>query len=467
MKKKVSLLMTMLLVCGLVSAQKVLEITDVSQPNDVYSSTENEGAVIVKCHQSIPLTFISSMDKSAQPFRTDLQGSDSIYYISFPTGKRYRGRILTISARGYSSVDYPLELEPKQIVSLIVTDPNATVDAGCYREHRNKGMEEIKNMNYEEARNLFETASQCSDVDTTENNQNIALVDSIIFHRREADQAYKILEYKTASAHYEEVLALNPYDTYASSRDLLCLQNFAQDCNAMFTRAEYLYSDKEFDKAKELYQKVIDADCRQRTMATDRLNSIEGLMKSRKDHATVVTYEYRKDVPIGFSTGKYNMHKVGGFFSLDLNKTVADALRSECRYGDTKFAEVNMSFGWTIKITNPLWVFFGPGFTGKFYFGKYLQNKKSEKHFPGADGLAKNGLNDLDKEMLDGTDPDKLEKAMTHPNIAPAISPVAGICVKYSYFALRLTYQYRFPFQRELEDFLGKQRFSVGVGFAF
>ena len=457
----------MLLTCSIASAQKVLEITDVSQPNDVYSSTDNEGAVIVKCHQSIPLTFTSSMDKSARPFRTDVQGSDSVYYIAFPTGKRYRGRILTISSPGYAVIDYPLELEPKQIVSLIVTDPNATVDAGCYREHRNKGMEEIKNMNYEEARNLFVVASQCSDVDTTENNQNIALVDSILYHRLEADKFFKTLEYRDASKHYEAILLLNSYDNYASNRNMLCLQNFSKDCEMMFTRAEYFYSNKEFDKAKELYQKIIDSECQQRGMATERLGHIENQEKSRKDHASVVTYEYRKDVPFGFSVGKYNMHKAGGFFALDLNKTVADAIRSECSYGDSKFAEVNMSFGWTIKIANPLWVFFGPGFTGKLYYGKYLESDKTQKHYPGADGLAKNGAKDLDKDMQESARAEDKAKAESHMNIAPALSPVAGLCVKYKFMAVRLTYQYRYTFEKELEDFMGKQRLSVGIGFAF
>ena len=40
-------------------------------------------------------------------------------------------------------------------------------------------------------------------------------------------------------------------------------------------------------------------------------------------------------------------------------------------------------------------------------------------------------------------------------NLAWAISPVVGICAKYSYFALRLTYQYRFAMDSHLKDFMG------------
>ena len=128
-------------------SQNKLEVSDVSRPNDVYSSANEEAGVAIYCHQSIPLSFSSTMDKSVVPFRTDLQGSDSIYYISFPTGKRYRGRILIVSSPGYETVEVPLELEPKQLLTYKITDPNALVDAGCYREHRNRGMAEIKMMN--------------------------------------------------------------------------------------------------------------------------------------------------------------------------------------------------------------------------------------------------------------------------------------------------------------------------------
>ena len=460
------LLLAALVATQMATAQNVLEVTDVSQPNDVYSSADNEAAIIVKCHQSIPLRFSSSMDKSANPFRTDLQGSDSVYYIAFPTGNRYRGRELTIYSRGYTAVTIPMELQPKQLVSLLVIDPNSMVDAGCYRGHRNKGVEEIKNMNYEEARNQFVVAQDCSDVDQAENDHNIALVDSLIFHRQAAETAYKLLDYHTASYHYNEVLALNPYDTYASNRNTLCIQNFTQECDLLFTKAEFYFSDKQYDKAKELYEKVVDQECRNMVLATERLNSITSLQTSKKDHARVLTYEYRKDTPLGLHYGKYNMHKVGGFIGIDISNKVFDALRNECQYGDDKFPEFNINFGWTVKIVNPVWIYFGPGFTGKFYYGKYKSSSNAEKHFPGADGLAKNGEADWHDDMKSANNDTRID-AEKKLNIGPAISPVIGICAKYSYFALRVTYQYRFTLQKELEDFVGKQRLSVGVGVAF
>ena len=146
MCKRTFFSLCMLLIASLVEAQGILEVKDISQPNDVYASENDEAAVIIRCHESIPLTFSSSMDKTAIPFKVESLGTDSIYYIAFPTGNRYRGRVLSIYARGYSEASINLELQPKQLVSFQITDPNALVDAGCYREHRNKGVLEIKNI---------------------------------------------------------------------------------------------------------------------------------------------------------------------------------------------------------------------------------------------------------------------------------------------------------------------------------
>lgn len=61
----------------------LFHVKDISHPNDVFSSANNEAAVIIRCHEFIPLSFTSSMDKSVEPFRRELQGADSVYYISF------------------------------------------------------------------------------------------------------------------------------------------------------------------------------------------------------------------------------------------------------------------------------------------------------------------------------------------------------------------------------------------------
>ena len=471
MKKKL-LFIVLSMISVLANAQNVFEYRDISQPNDVYSSSNDDAAVMVSCHHSIPLSFLSTMDKSAIPFKTDLQGSDSIYYISFPTGKRYRGRILIISAPGFDPLEVPLELVPKQLMTLKLSDPNALVDAGCYREHRNRGILEMKKMNYNEARNQFVVARECTDVDKVEKEKNIALIDSILFLRKWADDSFKALDYSSAMKGYMEIGKLNPYDTYASDQYGLSSTNFFSECDLFFNKAESYYQEKDFDKAKELYQRVVDKECRNSQIAEMRLHTINTLAVAKKDHSRVFTYEWRKDVPIGIHYGKYNLHKVGGFFQFDINTRVFEAIRKECYYSDEKFPELNMSFGWTVKIVEPVWIHVGPGFTGKIYYGTYLS-----KHFPkkgfgetelldlGKMGLDKNP--NLTKEEIELSTKDDLVDAWRKANYALAVSPVIGITAKYSYFAFRLTYQYRWSIESKLSDFIGNNRLSIGVGVAF
>ena len=460
--RKLSTLLVMFLMAQFVLAQGVLTVTDVSQPTDVYSNDNDDGALVVRCNASIPLTFDSSMDKSAAPFNTVMEGSDSVYYINFPTGRRYRGRILSIFSPGYQTLNIPLNIEPKRVVTLIVEDPNSLVDAGCYKEHRNKGLNEIKNMNYPEARLQFETAAECSEVDTAENNANLALVDTLISLRNKAELFVRLKDYRKAAECYNHLLSFNSSDTYAEKQMVECQKQYSDDCMMAFQQAEHFFERHEYDKAKELYQRVVDDNCANMNQAFSKIIQISELSRKKSEHTRVVTYEYQKDVPIGISTGSYNQHKAGGFFSLSMNSKIFEMARKENKVGDVP--EANLSFGWTIKIVNPLWIFFGPGLTGKMYYGDY-----KDDYVPNAKGKPVH-ISDKSKEVpvsealndWDGDDKKKLRL-----NAAVAISPVVGLCVKYSYFALRVSYQYRFVMKKELEKFMGTQRLAIGIGVAF
>ena len=451
MIRKLFLFVIAAIISQMAAAQGVLQVTDLTNPNDVYPNDDNNGVVVVKCNKSIPLSFESSMDKTADPYNIESEGNDCVYYIEFPTGNKYRGRVLSIIAAGYTKVDVELDVKPRGAITLLVVDPHSMVDAGCYRGHRNKGMDEIKKMNYDEAKNHFMLASMCSDCDTLENNVNLALVDSLIILREEADKAYKILDYREAVRLYEHIVELNPYDTFAGNRYNITMNKYAQECQSLFNQAEFYYKEKYFDKADELYQRVIDYKCMNEGQAMIKHQQIQRSITMKQNHSRLFTYEYMKDAPIGISTGSYHSKRTGGFFALNFNKKVFEMMRNNCKMPD--MPEASVSFGWTRKIVSPVWVFFGPGFTTKFYYGNYKPLEGERTVWPGTDGNP-NGT-------LDGEVDDK------KVNVGWAISPVVGLCVKYSYFAIRFSYQYRFAMESNLKDFIGKQRFTIGVGLAY
>lgn len=275
------------------------------------------------------------------------------------------------------------------------------------------------------------------------------------------------MDYRTAGDYYTKILENNSYDTYAKERKNACVKTLLQECGAIFSNAEFYFTEKDYEKAKTLYEKVIEKECTSNmAIAQDRINTIKLLARAKKEHSRVVTYEFMKDVPLGFSYGKYNTHKAGGFFQMNFNSTVFDAIRGDCKYGDKKFPELNMAFGWTVKIVDPIWIHFGPGFTGKMFYGTYQDDKYPKVGYDETNLLDTKEMgsdltlpkNEIPKEYKDGW-----KKA----NVAVAISPVIGVTAKYSYFALRLSYSYRWAIQSELNDFMGRSRLSVGVGLAF
>ena len=172
-----------------------------------------------------------------------------------------------------------------------------------------------------------------------------------------------------------------------------------------------------------------------------------------------ISYEFdlNGNCPFGFHVGSYKMKKVGGFFEMNFNGKLFDVFRSSASYGDKP--ELNIAFGFTRKIASPVWIYFGPGFTFMSYFGNFKENTYPVKNVPYPSDK-KEGLVEVIKD-------DKTVYDLDKTNFAFAVSPTIGIVVKYSYFALRLGYQYRFAFKKELQDYIKANRFTIGVGVAF
>jgi len=154
-------------------------------------------------------------------------------------------------------------------------------------------------------------------------------------------------------------------------------------------------------------------------------------------YATVLTYEYEKNAPVGFSIGKYKDHKSNGYFTLRLNSNVFEALRT-----NNGKPEVNVSFGWTINVVYPVWIFLGPGYTG---VGQYTANNSDT------------------------------QKADINHNlkIKSAVSPEIGLLVKLINkkigvgLALRYTFQYHYALDKEYIDDIGKTKHVFGIGLCF
>ena len=445
MKKILLLALFSLIAVSSAWSQRSLEIKDVSTELNVFSGKDTEAGVVISCPVNIVLTFESSHDKVVDVYNTEQKGEETFYYIRFNTGKKYRGRKLTIMPKEYAPLTLSLELSPKELKQYQLTDPDVEFVYGCYYEYRKRGTEFFQKAMYSEAKEQYSIAQECSDCPSDSNLEElIANIDSIAIYQKQADEAFDLLDYVKADQAYKKILFLNPQDSRAVEKRVECAQHFITDCKKYFDAAEVYMENGEYEKALELYQKVVEQNCSNSLVASEQAKRIQVLMQSRKQRTRVFAYEYSKNTPIGLTSGSYKNRKVGGYFSFSLHPDLFYALRND--FEKCEELETNLSFGWTV---NPVpahpyvWLFFGPGYTG---VGNYEWS----------DGTT---------YIKDVPGPEDDEK----PSLKwySAISPEVGLLGKIGPLVLRYTFQYRFALSKDDEDKIKKTRHVFGIGLCF
>ena len=244
MKKKLFLLLGGL-VLAIASAfgQRSLEIKDITKPRDVFSGKDTEAGIVISCPANIKLTIESSHDKVVDVYNTEDKGEEIFYYLRFETGKRYRGRKLTIRADGYAPVTIMAELNPKELKRYQLIDPDVEFVYGCYYEYRKRGTEYFQQAMYSEAREQYAIAQECSDCPENSGlDVLIANIDSISSYKSKAESAFELMDYELAKEYYGRVLALNPSDESASSRLFDCTRNYNIDVGDTYEAQDFVES---------------------------------------------------------------------------------------------------------------------------------------------------------------------------------------------------------------------------------
>lgn len=454
MKTKFFILTFFLVLPFYAFSQRSLEIQDVSTGMNVFSGKDTEAGIVISAPLTIPLTFESTHDKVVDVFNKEIKGEEQLYYIRFNTGKRYRGRKLTIITNDYLPLTIIAELEPKELKQYKIIDPDAEFVYGCYYEYRKRGTEFFQKCMYDEAKEQYLIAKECSDCPENANlDELIANIDSIFLYQKQADEAYELLDYRKSSVLYSKILTLNPSDAQASQKRYESITKYSNDCQKYFDMAEVYKTNGEYDKALELYDKIVSENCGNALVASSEAKKIRILMNSRKQRVKVYAYEYSKNTPIGITTGSYKNKKVGGYFSLSVHQDLFKAFQKD--YAEVEKPELNVSFGWTINPVSsfPVWIFFGPGYTG---IGEFV-DKNGDRYIGEEE---EEGV-----ESYDTTD-DSDDNNPTF-KIYSAISPEVGLLGKIGPIVLRYTFQYRFAISKEYEDKIKSTRHVFGIGFCF
>ncbi|NDV46763.1 hypothetical protein D0T49_06855 [Paludibacter sp. 221] len=446
MMKKLLLFCVLLFNVIFVFSQRTLIIEDKSTDYSVFGGAGDEAGVIISAKEDIPLTFVFNY-KPLEPLKIDTIASIVSYHFKFKAGAGNSRRLITINVKNYRAIELTVTLSPKQLKEFLVRDPSAeTLD--CFYQLTKEAEELFQRAMYAQAKDKYRLATECYDYrEDSDIKQRIAVIDSLTHYKSIGDIFYNMGSYAESTNAYQRVLDYNRSDTYATGRFVDSRIKQQENCSNYYVTAENYYLEKDYEKAKELYTKILNMSCDKSLEASNRLIAMDNYMTKKRERARVLVYEYghnfnvkgnhKENAPIGFSTGNYKEKRAGGYFSLHTNTDLFETIRSNVT--ETSRPELNVSFGWTIKIVKPVWIFLGPGYTAVGKFSEWEEGDDSK-------GLT---FNDLKF------------------NIHHAVSPEAGVLCKIGPVAVRYTFQYRFSFNYEQLDWVGKYKHYFGLGMCF
>ena len=397
---------------------------------EVINAGGAQAGAVITCPLSLNLTFSSNVDKVVDVWKTETKGGLRYYYLRFIIGRfkgaSYEKRILEIAAPGFLPIKFPLDLLPSESKRFEVIDPNATVGVGCFYQNFNEGVELYRKSLYIEAKEKYRTSLECNDIpDEVNVYDRIMLIDSIMTWRQQADSCFEAQNYKEAINYYQKVAVQNREDFYANTRHSESLYRRSDLCSRYFNSAEEYFANGDYQEAKKLYSIVTDQQCMQSEKADARLVEIRVFERERLEGPIVIAYEFAKNTPIGLTVGLYRIKKIRAYVSCRTNGDFFRSLQSD-GVNEVKRSEINISAGLTFGVYNPVWLFFGGGYT-------------------------------------EVGESDELIGFIPHY----AISPEIGVLGKIGPAVIRYTFQYRFALEKESQDFIRKFGHVIGLGICF
>jgi tetratricopeptide (TPR) repeat protein len=187
---------------------------------------DNETVVVVK--SLLPLDFESTMDKKVDVYDTKEESGFTYYYLKFSTLPKFKGRKLKIKSNTFETHTYPLALTAKVPLGLSVSDPDAEVGGGCYRDHLNQGNRMYREGKYDEAKLVYQDALECSDLpEENELSRKLDDLANCVEYKQTADNFYTAGKWVEAIREYEKMVGLNVADEYAQKRIEQCIETIA------------------------------------------------------------------------------------------------------------------------------------------------------------------------------------------------------------------------------------------------
>jgi tetratricopeptide (TPR) repeat protein len=461
------------------SQKNLIYQEDVSKAAIYTDGNENSmnGMVEIECSASIPLTFASAMLGRLTPDTVIDNGETINYKIILNRNPRYLEQDeLHLTNTGYWQLSIPLEnVKRKEKKYIRVYDPNMEIELSCYLSTRQRADLSFEKALYQQARDEYQSATECWDYEKDLHiEKRIQDIDSINVYIQNAEAAYSLSDFRRAGVFYQKAFNLNQNDKVLGEKRENAARRYLASCSDCFNTAERYYTERNFEQAKVYYEEIVKQDCNQFDIAKIKLNRIVQPQR----HS--LNFEFSANTPIGVSTGNYYEHyKIGMYLSLRFNPQIFELI-----YDDEKKlekAEADVSFGWTIMLYKPIWLFFGTGFTAiceyvdnVFFYPWDIDGDGSVDYYYDFDYWKSLSPNLTEDDFINYDPKGGYEVESRNLEFRGAVSPEIGLLGKIpiagkNRITLRYTLQYRFEVFKapEFKSSIGKTQHVFGIGVCF
>ena len=446
------------------SQLKNLTITNITPELSVYPCGDrHEAQVILRCQEPFDLVLASNYDANLD-LSVTTEGPEKVYSIVFKTkeeGTSFKGRQLSVVAEGFKKHYIPLNLNDKEKLEFLVSDPYSKLRSLFYTATE-EGISLMSDGLYDAAIDKFRIAMQCPEYPDTPNHleEYIKVSETLKEWTAQAAQYAENEDYYNARMIYMNILRENP--------NCVVIRELYADANENFNRvskhdmevAQAYYETKRYEEARALYEHAIAQNNPQSAQAGINLADIKLRRYKKDNHTRSLSYIYDKNAPIGLMTASLKPDKSGGYFSFGFDKGCIDLL-SQNTDPVTEFDpttksvivpaepmyQATVSAGWTLRLYTQgkeeyipkVWALITPfGYAGGGYYSK------------------------IDVRAENASEPDYEESY----HLMHALAPEVGVAVRIWRVVLSYRYQYRYMLNKEypVSDELGKARNLLGIG---
>ena len=448
---------------------KNLIITNITPELSVYPCGDRQEAlVVIRCQEPFDLVLSSNYDENLDLTITT-EGPEKVYSIVFKTkeeGTSFKGRQLTIVAEGFKKHYIPLNLNAKEKVEFLVSDPYSKLRSLFYTASET-GVALMSEGMYDAAIDQFNIAKQCPEFADTENHldEYIEKCDSLKEWTMLASSYSDKEDYYNARLIYMKMMTENP-----SCELIRTLYNIANDNYSRVSRhdievAQTYFDTKRYEQARELYEHAIAQNNPQSSLAGTNLAYIQLKRYKQDNHTRSMSYIYEPDMNMGLMFAGLKPDKTGSYFAFGFNKgcidllsqnlepiTETDAQTGKVVVPDQTMYQAMMSLGWTLR----LYASNENQFIPKFWL---LMTPFS---------YAGGGF--YSKLPTDSTDPYSDDQVYDQEyHWMHALAPEIGITMRVWRLVFSYRYQYRYVINREApaSDYLASPRNLMGLGFCW